>query len=105
MRTEALVMVRRVFGMVARRAWVVGALLLLSTAAAAPAQQKSGGAEDEHYPKQLVPGADRGPASDADAPAAAPGGAAPFGGFSVPDVTKRENFSAALQLVVLLTVL
>ena len=108
MRMEALVMVRcwAGAGMVARRAWVVGALLLLSTAAVAPAQQKSGGG-DEEFPKRLVGGADRGPATDADAPAPSPspGAAAPFGGFSVPDLTKRENFSAALQLVVLLTVL
>src|SRR3954466_2025091 len=98
MRTEALVMVRRWAGTgaggVARRAWVVGALLLLSTAAVAPAQQKSGGV-DEDFPKRLVGAADRGPATEADAPAAAPspapGAAAPFGGFSVPDVTKREN--------------
>jgi flagellar biosynthetic protein FliP len=95
--------------MLARRGWVLCALLLLSAPAVSTAQQNSAGAEEEEFPKQLPIGADRGPATDLDAapvPAAAPSGnSLPLAGFSVPDVTKRENFSAALQLVVLLTVL
>ena len=92
MRTDALV-VRRLAGVVARRAWILLALSLLSVPATAGAQEKSAGAAEE-FPRQVAE-----PAT----PQAAPG--APIGGFAIPDVTKRENFSAALQLVVLLTVL
>jgi flagellar biosynthetic protein FliP len=103
------VIVRRWAGAFARRTWVMGALLLLSTAAVAPGQQKSGGVGDERFPLQLVGGADRGPATEVDAlsaaPSQAPGAAAPCGGVSVPVVTRRENVSGGLQLVVLLTVL
>ena len=106
MRTDALVIVKPIAGVFARRVWVLGALWLLSTPALSSAQQKSAGFDDEEFPRQLI-GADQGPAaaiSSAQAPGPGPV-AAPLGGFSVPDVTKRENFSAALQLVVLLTVL
>jgi flagellar biosynthetic protein FliP len=117
MRTDALVMVRRragaLAGLLARKACVLCALLLLSTPAVSTAQQKSARPEDEQFPKELPLGADLGPATGletapqtATAPAVAPSDKSlPLGGFSVPDVTKRENFSAALQLVVLLTVL
>lgn len=106
MRTDALVMVKRIAGFFARRGWVVCALLLLSSPALSFAQQKSAGTTDEEFPRHLV-GADRGPATDPNSVATPPPApvAGPLGGFSVPDVSKRENFSAALQLIILLTIL
>jgi flagellar biosynthetic protein FliP len=104
-------MVRRRAGVLTRKACVLCALLLLSTPAVSTAQQKSAGPDNEQFPLQLPLGADRGPATGLEAPPAPAPAVAPqdkslpLGGFSVPDVTKRENFSAALQLVVLLTVL
>ena len=97
MRTDALVVPRWV--------GVLVALCALSATSAAAAQEKPG--QDDPFPQQLPVGADRGPATDLTSSPAAPGPAQglPLGGFSVPDVTQRENFSAALQLVVLLTVL
>jgi flagellar biosynthetic protein FliP len=91
------------------------ALLLLSAPATAAAQQKSAGTpggEDE-FPR-TVDDANPGAAVTPDLASAlgvppnlgggAPGGGA-FGGFNVPDLTKRENISAALQLIILLTIL
>jgi flagellar biosynthetic protein FliP len=113
MRTDALVM-RRWRGVLARRVWVWCALLLLSTPGLSAAQEKSRGAGavgDEEFPRQIK-GNDRGPAADLDslpASGAAPGapadGGASIGGYRIPDVTSRENFSAGLQLIILLTVL
>ena len=110
----------------AGRAWVLLALWLLSAATPAAAQENSAGPADEaEYPRHIDPVTDRGPATDVDFPplpapppallsggpsAASPGapagGAALApGGYRIPDMTNRENFSAALQLIVLLTVL
>jgi flagellar biosynthetic protein FliP len=98
MRTDALVVPRWV--------GVLIALCAISAPAVSSAQEKSAGRDDAEYPKNLT-GVDRGPATGLEpAPAApAPAQGLPLGGFSVPDVTKRENISAALQLVILLTVL
>ena len=125
MRTDALGVRRgsgrRACGALARGAWVVVALWLLSAPAVAVAQEKSVGPDDDtRYPHALDPRTDRGPATDVDgaspsapvAPAAPAGPAFPPGGvipgagaYRIPDMTNRENFSAALQLIVLLTVL
>ena len=101
MRTEALVMSR----------WcVLLALCAMSAPAVAAAQEKSAGAAasvDREFPHSVA--TDRGPATDVDpvqSPAVAPGNAgAQIGGYRIPDMTDRQNFSAALQLIVLLTVL
>ena len=97
------------------RAWVWLALLLLSAPATAAAQQKSAGTPgaEEEFPR-TVDDANPGAAVTPDLASAlgvppnlgggAPGGGA-FGGFNVPDLTKRENISAALQLILLLTIL
>ena len=118
MRTDALVK-RRCFnsvsaGWFARRAWVLCALCVLSAPAPSFAQPKSDAPADQEFPRlvdeKLGPGAGLEEPSAVGAvapavPAGAPGPAAPFGGFNVPDLTKRENVSAALQLIVVLTVL
>jgi flagellar biosynthetic protein FliP len=119
MRTDALVKRRwlkmRWGGWLARRAWVLCALCVLSAPAASLAQAKSAGAPaDEEFPRVIAD--DRGPATGLEEPSAvgpppsafpggAPGASAPIGGFNVPDLTKRENVSAALQLIVVLTIL
>ena len=106
-------------GAAARRAGVLAALWLVSVAGAAAAQEKSPGpGDDSEFPRSIQPSNDRGPATDVDTappPAAttpdpsAPGLSVPGlsvpGGYRIPDMTNRENVSAALQLIVLLTVL
>jgi flagellar biosynthesis protein FliP len=76
---------------------VIASLLLLLTASAAFAQNKT----DTAVPAPLN-------AVPVPAPAPAPAAAAPagpLGGLQLPDLTKRETFTAAMQLVILLTVL
>jgi flagellar biosynthetic protein FliP len=112
MRTDALV-IQRLKGFFARRACVLLALCVLSASSVAAAQQKSAAASaspttDTEVPLLLNAATDRGPATDLDSlpgptvPATAP---ASIGGYRVPDLTDRQNFSAALQLIILLTVL
>jgi flagellar biosynthetic protein FliP len=118
MRTDALVnrrWLKKQWGeLLARRVWVLCALCVLSAPASAFAQAKSAGPADEEYPRHIVD--ERGPATGLQEPSAvgpppsafpggAPGASAPLGGFNVPDLTKRENFSAALQLIIVLTIL
>ena len=113
MRTDALEM-QRLRRFLSRRAWVLLALFALSAPAFSPAQENSAGLDEgADYPRQIKPEADRGPASDVDTPPpptfSAPPGVAGIpltpGGYRIPDLTNRENFSAALQLIVLLTIL
>ena len=100
MRTDALVKRR----WLAHGAWVLGALWVLSAPAAAVAQAKFAGPDDD-VPRQLNANEDRGPGTGMEEPLALGPAGAPLGGFNVPDLTKRENFSAALQLIIVLTVL
>ena len=88
------------------------ALCALSAPAHASAQQKSA-ADDPDLPRRLTE--DHGPGTGLDSldslPATAPNPRAPdgtslgVGNYRIPDLTDRDNFSAALQLVVVLTVL
>jgi len=90
------------------------ALCAVSAPARASAQEKSTGpADDRRFPLRLTE--DHGPATGLDSvdslppPTPAPGtpGGASLGvgPYKIPDLTDRDNFSAALQLVVVLTVL
>jgi flagellar biosynthetic protein FliP len=83
---------------------VLLALCAVSAPALVHAQEKS---QDPELPLQITD--DRGPATGLDAspaPAPAPGGTPlGVGSYRIPDLTDRENFSAALQLVIVLTVL
>jgi flagellar biosynthetic protein FliP len=92
MRTDALLRWPAVLA-----AFVLG-VIVLSAASPARAQEKSAGAVAEAPVANAI-----GPST------AAPGagnGVVPSPGLSqLPDLTKRENFSSAMQLVVLLTVL
>jgi flagellar biosynthesis protein FliP len=102
MRTDALA---KIFGLLL-------ALCAVSAPVRASAQEKSAGADDAEFPRRLDE--DHGPATGLDAldslpaqPPAPSGVGTPLGvgNYKIPDLTDRDNFSAALQLIVVLTVL
>ena len=96
MRTDALVSpthrpARRAITALARPALVAALLLLLAPAASAQ-EAGQGTAAAANIPLDSID-------------AAAPALPAAAGPFQLPDLTKRENFSAAMQILVLMTVL
>lgn len=101
MRTDALVP-RHFRGFLAGKVWAVLALCVLSAASFSRAQEISPvppASTDEEFPHNVT---------DSLGPAGLPEPPAPgttIGGYRIPDVTDRENISAALQLIILLTVL
>ena len=121
MRTDALV-VRRGWACFASWRWALLALCVISTPAMSFGQQKSAapagaaapGTLDTDYPLHIEPATARGPATGLPTPPSLNTGAPSpdatgvplgIGNYTVPDLTKRENVSAALQLILLLTVL
>lgn len=75
------------------RAWLLLAVIFLSAPGTLRAQEKL---IDAPAPGAVVPG---------EIPAIAPAGAPAGSPIQLPDLTKRENFSSAMQIIVLLTVL
>ncbi len=80
--------------------WVAAIIL----SAIAPAWGQSNSANANVPSPSLLPPAAQAPAG-ADAPAANPTPDQLFKSLQLPDLTKRENFSAAMQIIILLTVL
>lgn len=118
MRTDSLVKLGR-WPLRAVGAWAVSLVIVLSAPGLVRAQEINATAVDEveEFPRREGP-ADRArlspsvptPATPAGGSGGAPSGAqasgpAGSGLWKVPDLSSRENFSAALQIIVLLTVL
>ena len=104
MRTESLVNWNRRRRRHAAAVLGVVLLALLSAPAVSRAQEMNTDAVDANveFPRSAEPGAARAPS-----PQPAPGGAASNGTLPVrlPDLGSRENVSAALQMIVMLTIL
>jgi flagellar biosynthetic protein FliP len=91
---------RRRLASTRRRRWVVATLLALSFLSAAVTAR----AQEKSFAAPNTPAGDT-PGAVAGAPPAS-GGTPSFPGLSqLPDLTKRENFSSAMQMIILLTVL
>jgi flagellar biosynthetic protein FliP len=93
--------------------WALCLVFVLSAQGVARAQEINADAADEatEFPRTAPPSAERisgaNPVTASAAPSATSQGgiAGGAGPFRVPDLSSRENFSAALQIVILLTVL
>jgi flagellar biosynthetic protein FliP len=80
--------------------WIArcGALLVLLSAVAASAAQENPAISNGPLPSPVI-------SAPASSSASNPGAAAAPSSFKLPDLSSRENFSAAMQMVILLTVL